>query len=66
MPRSAARHNRIRLAFSSYGVNSRGEVIPVHSIGFGLTESQANELSDKAITKVRDMSLKNIKSLSYL
>lgn len=62
MPKS--QHNRFRMSFNTYGVNSRGEVIPVKSFGFGLSSDQSEELTNKAIK--RAASLKNIKSLRYL
>ena len=70
MARSFVGHNKSRLSFTSYGVNSRGEVIPVTSfnLGFGkLSAEESNELSASAIAKARrEVKLSNIKQLSYL
>ena len=70
MARSFVNHNKTRISFTTYGVNSRGEVIPVRSfnLGFGkLSAAESNELSVAAITKARrEAKLSNIKQLKYL
>ena len=60
--------SKARLSFSTYGVNSRGEVIPVKSYNFGsASEGESRAYDQVAITKVkRECSLKSIRQLSFL
>ena len=56
------RNLKSRIAFNSYAVNSRGEVIPVTSINlFGASEGESRTNDRKAFA-----SLKNIRQLRLL
>lgn len=60
-------HNRFRLNFSSYGVNTRGEIIPVKSYAPGLNEQEAAALTTHALARANaEINLKNVRTLSYL
>ena len=64
MARSFSGHNKSRLSFTTYGVNSRGEVIPIKT--FGAADELSRARTEHAVRRaLREAGLK-IRPLTFL